>query len=882
MDPGPVSAYLLVWVRLSELRQTWFRPRRPASLGWVMVLVAVVGLGGSLLVARGLRLAEQRVFEIEFGHRAKDRATVIERQLRRSVAAIESIAALYAASYHVDRDEFRAFTSAILEHNPGIRALGYDRVVRTADREAYEASLRAEGYADFAITERDDAGRLIPAASREAYVSVAYLEPLAGNEAALGYDIASEPVRRSALVRASETGKAAITAPLRLVQQEKQGWGVLIMVPIYRAEAPTAAGPWAGIDGFAVGALQVAGTVDHALSSLQPGGLQLRVADITAGTELEALHLHRSRTLPAAAAEPAAGSMYQASFAFDIAGRRWSVLATPTAALEATAISSVPLAVFALGVLLTVLLVGYLGLQNAVTRRLQQALLERNRAQERQVGFGRMLDESHDEIYVFDSHSLRFLHVNRGGRENTGYSMNELRGMTPTDLKPQETLEGFAERLRPLREGTQQKVVFTTVHQRRDGSLYDVEVHLQLSSFDGRPAFFAVLMDITERKHFEERMHQSQRIEALGTLAGGIAHDFNNLLTAILGYTELSQTMADAGSDVRANLDEVMRAAERARALVRRILAFSHRGPLERRPIDLSELAREALKLIAVSAPASVEIHEDLHAKCRIFGDPNQIHQIVMNLCTNAVHAMQDEKGRLEVGLTAVTLTASQAAQLGEIGAGEYARLIVRDQGHGIDPEALDRIFDPFFTTKKPGEGSGMGLSVVHSIVRSHAGGLSVASEPGSGTTFEIFLPLTEIVSEEETDPTGTPIGSGESVLLVDDDPSVAEPLSQMLQQSGYKVETLCDSELALSHFREHSERFDLVITDYNMPGLKGTELAEQLRRLKPSQTIVMLSGYGDLIDRGEISASGVCEFLCKPVRMQELREVLGRALSGA
>jgi PAS domain S-box-containing protein len=756
-----------------------------------MVIVAVIGLSGSVLVARGLRRGEQRVFEIEFEHRAQDRATVIEH------------------------------------------------------REAYEAALRAEGYAGFSIKERNETGRLVPAAHRDAYVTVAYVEPLAGNEAALGYDIASEPVRRNALMRASHTGKAAITDRLHLVQDEEEGWGVLIVVPIAQAGSPRPDDAWAGVEGFAVGVLRISDMVDHAMSNLRPGGVHLRLADITSRAQHDVLHEHRSRTLKAAQASDEPVPDARASFEFSVAGRHWSVLATPTPALQAAAMSPIPLGVLVLGTLITGLLVGYLGWQDAVRRRLQQALMERNRAQERQVGFGRMLDESQDEIYVFDSRSLKFLHVNRGGRANTGYSMSELRDMTPLDLKPELSEEAFAETIRPLREAECQKVVFTTLHRRKDGSLYDVEAHLQLSSFDGKSAFFAVLMDITERKQFDERMRQSQRIEALGTLAGGIAHDFNNLLAAILGYTELSQSIAKAGSEVRANLDEVMRAGERARALVQRILAFSHRGPLERRPIDLRELVREALDLVSVTAPAHVEIRDDLRKGCRILGDPTQIHQTVMNLCTNALHAMQDEKGALGVELEAIALSGSQAATLGDMGAGEYAHLTVRDQGHGIPPEALDRIFDPFFTTKKPGQGSGMGLSVVHGIVRSHAGGLRVTSEPGAGATFEIFLPLTGAASTREEDLPSIATGSGESVLLVDDDPAVARPLAEMLERSGYKVETL-------------------------------------IRRVRPTQPIVLLSGYGELIDHSEITASGVREYLCKPVRMQELREVLRRVLSHA
>jgi PAS domain S-box-containing protein len=384
-----------------------------------------------------------------------------------------------------------------------------------------------------------------------------------------------------------------------------------------------------------------------------------------------------------------------------------------------------------------------------------------------------------------------------------------------------------------------------------------------------------------EKERLELQLRQAHKMEAIGTLAGGIAHDFNNILGAIVGYGELAQQRAPDGSALRRYLDGVMQAAERARALVDRILGFSRSGAAERVPVNVQQVVEETLELLRASLPPNVQLEAELKAaNLAVIGDATRIHQVIMNLCTNAVQAMEMSGGTLKVGLDRVDLQARRAFSRGELQAGPYLRLTVSDTGSGIPPEAIDRIFEPFFTTKRVGQGTGLGLSLVHGIVADLEGVIELDTVVGRGTTVGIWLPMSGAAAKAiDESPRELPHGDGEAVLVVDDEAALVSVTEEMLAELGYNPIGVVSSREALQMFRADPRRFDVVVTDEMMPELTGTRLAQEIGALRPGIPVILMSGHGgeDLAQRATVA--GVREILRKPLQKRVLADALARVL---
>jgi CheY-like chemotaxis protein len=369
-------------------------------------------------------------------------------------------------------------------------------------------------------------------------------------------------------------------------------------------------------------------------------------------------------------------------------------------------------------------------------------------------------------------------------------------------------------------------------------------------------------------------------MEAVGRFAGGIAHDFNNILGAILGYGERAQNDLGEGGAVRHQVDQVMHAGTRGKGLVDRILAFSRSGMGERVPLQVQPVVEETLELLAASLPADVHLERRLDAlDTAVVGDATQFHQVVMNLCTNAVQAME-RRGVLTVVLERVAVGERRLLSHGTLGAGHYVRLSVSDTGSGIPPPVLERMFDPFFTTKRVGDGTGLGLALVHGIVADFGGVIDVATQVGVGTTFTIWLPATDDMPRLAGKPTGElPRGKGETVMIVDDERALVALAEETLAELGYEAVGFDSSLAALQAFRAEPKRFDLVLTDETMPDLTGIELAREIRQLRPEISIILMSGYSgpQLSERAQ--AAGVIDVLRKPLIRRDIAEPVARAL---
>ena len=490
-----------------------------------------------------------------------------------------------------------------------------------------------------------------------------------------------------------------------------------------------------------------------------------------------------------------------------------------------------------------------------------------------------------DAITLTKLEDGRFIEVNEGFCAMTGFSREEVIGRTPLDLKLFVNPPKWPPFIEILKhEGRVDGYEWQC--RRSDGVLFDTLITSRPLRYGNDDCLVTVAKDITavkesqaERARLEIQLRQAQKLEAIGTLAGGISHDFNNILAAMMGYTELVLLNQPQGTRVHHYLDEILNAGERAKNLVSQILAFSRQSESERKPIQLRSIVKESLKLLRASLPATIEIRQDIGTdEAIVLADPTQIHQIVMNLCTNAAYAMREDGGILEVGLHQVQADQDLCAAHPDLRPGPCVALTVGDTGSGMTQEVLDRIFEPYFTTKEKGDGTGLGLAVVHGIVTSYGGVISVKSEPARGSVFKIYLPAVEAATphirrEDKLQP------GRERILFVDDETALVEIGRDMLEHLGYEVVTFSSSLEALNAFRAQPDLFDLVITDMTMPQMTGERLAQALIEIRPDLPVILCTGYSERIAEQTAGSLGIKAFLFKPLSAHDLSSKVREAL---
>jgi len=507
-------------------------------------------------------------------------------------------------------------------------------------------------------------------------------------------------------------------------------------------------------------------------------------------------------------------------------------------------------------------------------------ITERKKAEKERIRLATAIEQSAECVVITDVYG-DIQYVNPAFEKITGYKKEEVTGKNPRVLRSGKHDENFYRNMwQTITSGRVWSGHF--INRNKDGTYYEEEATISPVLDKNRKVtnYVAVKRDVTEKIKLENHLRQSQKMEAIGTLAGGIAHDFNNILVAILGYTEVALYGTPEGSITRKNLIMVKKAAKRATNLIKQILAFSRKSEPLKKAVKISPVVREALNLLRPLLPKTIKFLENIKSSAIVLADPTQIHQIIMNLATNAAYAMKNSGGILEVALTDTTGPGDEGISGENPDRTPYIKLTVRDTGEGINNETMERLFEPYFTTKKQGEGSGMGLAVVHGIIKSYGGEITVESTPGKGSAFHIFLPAIETEKEpEEVDNTDLPMGD-ETILLVDDEEMlVVGFLSRILEDLGYNVIARTSSIEALKEFEKDPDKFDLVITDQIMPELTGSELAKELLLIRPDIPVILCTGFSEVISPEKVKEIGIKEFVMKPFDIIQLAKLIRKVL---
>ncbi|MBU0675467.1 MAG: ABC transporter substrate-binding protein [Proteobacteria bacterium] len=520
------------------------------------------------------------------------------------------------------------------------------------------------------------------------------------------------------------------------------------------------------------------------------------------------------------------------------------------------------------------------------TKHLTAEIAERKQAEdalrENQIIFQAFLENS--PVYIFfKDHEIRSLMLSKNYEQLLGMPLESILGRTMDDLFPSDLAKSMIEADKQiLRKGKN-----ITVVEEFDGRTYETTKFL--ISLDNKPNMLAgFTLDITDRKKAEEekdilqaQLLHTQKMEAIGTLSGGIAHDFNNILAAILGYADMAKDDIPDWSPAKHQIEEVLKAGNRAKELVKQILAFSRKAEHKRVPVQFDSVIKEVLNFLRASIPTTIDIKLNIASSCgNTLADPTQLHQVLMNLCTNAAQAMEEDGGVLSINLSTVDIKNDAFDAKSTLKPGPYILLVVSDTGVGIEKEHLARIFDPYFTTKEFGKGSGMGLAVVHGIINNHGGMITVESSLGQGTTFKTYFPKIEEETEDlEVSETSPYPGGNEKILIVDDDVSLATLTQKRLEMLGYKTTAMTSSTEALELFRAESNDYNLVITDQTMPTMTGEQLAKELLNLRPDIPIIMCTGYSSKIDADKANSIGIRAFIIKPVDTKELSRMVRKVL---
>ena len=493
-----------------------------------------------------------------------------------------------------------------------------------------------------------------------------------------------------------------------------------------------------------------------------------------------------------------------------------------------------------------------------------------------------IMEASPDPTVTYDMQG-NVIYINPAFTRVFGWTFDDVVG-TKIDYVPEETKAETQAMLDRLNKGDSFSG-FQTQRYDKNRNIIDIDMSFGVwKTQAGIPAGSVVILrDVTLQKKLEAHLQRTQKLETIGTLAAGIAHDFNNILSGIFGFSELAKMHLDTPERAEQDIDQVLNAGQKAKDLVQQILTISRKSTNNKKPTSVSDVVKEVISLLRVTLPTTIQIKETIATKAMVMADPTKIHQVIMNLGTNAYHAMQEKGGVLAVGLKEIVLSRRDYVPELDLAPGRYIKIEVSDTGHGMDSITLGKIFDPYFTTKEPGKGTGLGLAVVLGIVEEHKGAVRIYSESGCGSTFHVYLPIIEkaVAADIISNEPDTPVFGSETILLVDDDAAIVKSTQEFLTESGYTVYSFSTGSEAFKIYKKNPYQFDLLITDFTMPGMTGIEFALKVFELRRDQPVILCTGLSESINREKAIAMGITEYLEKPMTTREIAKVIRAVLDG-